>query len=458
MPPITGLVLSSVKENELVEVPLTSPLPTGQTNPLLAHWTYGLGRSVAFTSDAGRRWAKTWPDWESYAAFWSQVVRWSMRPVDRGNLTLSVRRDEGRIKVVVDALDKDNQFLNFLQIQGNVVDPDLKRSTVELSQTAPGKYEATIEDAEASGNYFVNLGYRGPDGVQGVISSGVSVPYSDEYRELRSNPATLETLASLTDGEVVTWKCRPDGRSTRNERWTRSTTSAATRSWSTPRVYRRSGRACSGWRRCLFLGDVAVRRIAPDVDRMQPGGRRSVEEAPRPGGRARREYMEKLKSRKAEVGEQLDRSLRRHPVRGSAARPRLRRLDEPLLEGRGGRRRDPRRPGEARAGQASPPSGRRPSPRATPTASSRPSRRSGRSGRRRKERIIPDAMARENRALTPFAAPGAYHPITRVLPRRVRCADRSAERKPRSALRTLRIFATTEREPLQGVSHAPSNH
>lgn len=137
IPPINGLVLTSLKENELVEVPLTSPLPAGQVNPLLAHWTYGLGRSVAFTSDAGRRWAKTWPDWQSYAAFWSQVIRWSMRPVDRGNLTLTVRREEGRIKVVVDALDKENQFLNFLQIQGNVVSPDLKRSSVELVQVAP---------------------------------------------------------------------------------------------------------------------------------------------------------------------------------------------------------------------------------------------------------------------------------------------------------------------------------
>ena len=45
-----------------------------------------------------------------------------------------------------------------------------------------------------------------------MISTGVSVPYSDEYRELRSNPTTLETLASLTDGQVVTWKTTPDGR------------------------------------------------------------------------------------------------------------------------------------------------------------------------------------------------------------------------------------------------------
>ena len=199
-------MLTSPKENELVEIPIVSPLPTGQLNPVLAHWSYGLGRSVAFTSDAGRRWAKAWPDWQSYAAFWSQVIRWSMRPADRGNLTLNVRREQGRIKVVVDALDKKSEFLNFLQIQGNVVDPDLKASLDRVGPDRAGRYEATIENAEASGNYFVNLGYRGPDKVQGVISTGVSVPYSDEYRELRSNPTTLETLASLTDGQVVPWK------------------------------------------------------------------------------------------------------------------------------------------------------------------------------------------------------------------------------------------------------------
>src|SRR5262249_40040846 len=37
IPPITGLVLTSRKESPLVEIPLASPLPSGQFNPLLAH-------------------------------------------------------------------------------------------------------------------------------------------------------------------------------------------------------------------------------------------------------------------------------------------------------------------------------------------------------------------------------------------------------------------------------------
>jgi uncharacterized membrane protein len=332
LPGITGIVLTSLKENELVELPLTSPLPTGQRNPLLAHWTYGLGRSVAFTSDAGRRWTSAWKSWDSYAAFWSQVIRWALRPVDKGNLTMSLRREEGRIKVVVDALDKENEYLNFLQMNASVINPDLKPSSFEMRQTAPGHYEGTIDNAEARGNYFVSMRYRG-GGTDGIMTSGVSVPYSDEYRELKSNPSTLENIALLTDGKMLSWKRRRD----------ESIDYDAT--LSTGDVFRRDPKmipprsfqdlwpnllwlAC-----CLFLGDVAIRRVAPDVDRMKKAVRdgwqrlRGREVAPAP------EYMEKLKSRKAEVTDQLDRTRAatrfEPPPIPTITTP----VDEPLLTG-----------------------------------------------------------------------------------------------------------------------------
>ncbi len=308
LPGIGGLVLTSPKENELVEIPIVSPLPAGQVNPLLAHWTYGLGRAVAYTSDAGRRWAKAWPDWPSFAGFWSQVIRWSMRPADRGNLTLNVRRDEGGIKVVVDALDKSNQFLNFLQIQGKVVDPDLKSSSIELAQTAPGRYEAMIPNASASGNYFVNLGYRGPENIQGVISSGVSVPYSDEYRELRSNPTTLETLASVTDGQVARWKFLPDGRIDLARTIAGSDHFRRDPGLINPRSFAPLWPALLWLATCLFLGDVAVRRIALDVAAIRQAMANEWQKIRGQDVPAASDYMEKLKSRKAEVDEQLDRS------------------------------------------------------------------------------------------------------------------------------------------------------
>ncbi len=42
------------------------PLLTDKGDPLLAHWQYGLGRAVAFTSDARPKWAQDWMGWGRY--------------------------------------------------------------------------------------------------------------------------------------------------------------------------------------------------------------------------------------------------------------------------------------------------------------------------------------------------------------------------------------------------------
>ena len=103
---------------------------------------------------------------------------------------------------------------------------------------------------------------------------------------------------------------------------------------------------------CLFLLDVAVRRIAPDFGRM----RRAIANQWRQirGQEPVRvsEYMDKLRSRKAEVGEELDRSRSRGsavpglPPEGSFSSTVI---AEPLLSGqepaeRGKAPRDPASP------------------------------------------------------------------------------------------------------------------
>ena len=319
LPPISGIVLTSVKENELVEVPLRSPLPTGQMNPLLAHWTYGLGRSVAFTSDAGRRWTARWPEWEGYAAFWSQVVRWSLRPVDKGNLSLTLRREEGRIKVVVDALDKDNQFLNFLNIRGNVVNPDLKRAAIELAQAAPGRYEGVIEDAESRGNYFVNLGYTSPDGASGLVTSGVSVPYSDEYRDLQSNPAALRSIADVTNGQSFAWKTGRDGAI--DAKLTAESTDVFRRDPTAkpPSNFQDLWPSLLWLAAMLFLGDVAVRRVAPDLDRLKKKVADALEGVAGPGSRPAARLHGEAEGPQGR-GRRTARPLpRRRPLRGPPA-------------------------------------------------------------------------------------------------------------------------------------------
>src|SRR5207244_6518345 len=78
VPQLSGYDVTTAKPEAIVG--LVSDL--GQ--PLLAHWNYGLGRVVAFTSDAGPHWASHWLSWKDFADFWSQSVRWTMAsPINR---------------------------------------------------------------------------------------------------------------------------------------------------------------------------------------------------------------------------------------------------------------------------------------------------------------------------------------------------------------------------------------
>jgi uncharacterized membrane protein/Mg-chelatase subunit ChlD len=202
LPTIKGFVLTTVKENPLVEISIRSPKPADNANNvILASWTYGVGRAVAFTTDAGVKWADTWTGWENYDKFWSQLVRWSMRPSgDEGKFTVSTNFKDGKVQVVITALDKDDEFLNFLDMNAAVIGPDLKTFELDVDQTAPGRYVGEF-DASADGNYFINVTAPGDpnseDNRPTVLQAGVNVPYSAEYRDRESNLALITALARL---------------------------------------------------------------------------------------------------------------------------------------------------------------------------------------------------------------------------------------------------------------------
>ncbi|ADB16802.1 von Willebrand factor type A [Pirellula staleyi DSM 6068] len=205
LPPIKGYVLTTVKENPLVEVLARSPKPGAgpENSTLLASWTYGAGKTAVFTSDAGQRWANSWTEWENYDKFYSQMIRWAMRPVNEdGKFSVATDVKDGKVRVVVTALDKDDEFLNFLNMSGAGTGPEMENVQLSLKQEAPGRYVGEFP-ADKAGSYLLAIS---PGSGKVPILAGVNVPYSAEFRERESNRALLDNLAKLKpkDGEVGT--------------------------------------------------------------------------------------------------------------------------------------------------------------------------------------------------------------------------------------------------------------
>lgn len=202
VPPVSGYIVAADREG------LSVVSLRGQENdPLLAHWQYGLGKSVAFTSDTAVRWARAWPSWGKYRAFWEQHVRWAMRPGGNADMRVMTEDMGDRTRVIVEALDSEGDRLNFVRFAGRVVNPDRTADPLVLRQTGPGRYEGVFDSA-AAGAYVTNLRYNvpGENGApnrEGNIQAAVTRPYADEFRTLSDNAPLLKQVAERTGGRVI---------------------------------------------------------------------------------------------------------------------------------------------------------------------------------------------------------------------------------------------------------------
>ncbi len=269
IPQLGGYVVTTAKP--LAEVPLVRDTDEGQ-DPVLAHWQAGLGKTVAFTSGMWPRWGEAWTAWPRYGSTWAQLVRWASRQSEAAAFDVSTTVQGGKAKIRVDALDKNAEAINFMDVTGTLIAPGNQVEQLRLVQTGPGRYEGEY-DARDAGSYVVNLAYSMGQGAQahsGSIQTGLAVAYSPEYKELSANLALLEELRQRTGGQQVD-SARPESLFDRM---------GLARAESRTSVWEDLMRLML----VLFLLDVAVRRIAINPIEIARKGRRLIAEL----GRGRR--------------------------------------------------------------------------------------------------------------------------------------------------------------------------
>lgn len=185
---------------------VTRPKPTAEFilasesgDPLLVWWRYGLGMSVAFTSDAKNRWAGEWMTWPDFGTFWAQIIRHAMRKDDNRGVFVEVERDGNRTRVVMDAVDDNGRFIDEADTRLTVIDPRLKNEKIAMRQTAPGRYEASVETLRR-GAYHFDIATNRMDGTSQRSSRGIAVGYPDELRLLPRGDELLRQIASVSGG------------------------------------------------------------------------------------------------------------------------------------------------------------------------------------------------------------------------------------------------------------------
>jgi hypothetical protein len=240
--------------------------------------------------------------WDGYDKFFSQMVRWAMRPTgDTGNYTVATDVRDGKTEVVVTAMDAEDQFLNNQAMTAAAVSPDMKTVPIPIEQVAPGRYVGSFP-SEMAGSYLIVVN---PGAGVAPIRTGVNVGYSPEYRDNETNTALLNSLAKITAGKVE------------GDFVEAGLAALALAETIEQNPFRRdlppaiTNRSIWPWLvvlgSCLFWGDVFVRRVQLNFEWLAVAIGRARDyllgrqrEAPAP------ETMGRLRSRKREIGQQIE--------------------------------------------------------------------------------------------------------------------------------------------------------
>jgi uncharacterized membrane protein len=177
-------------------------LVSPRDDPLLAQWQYGLGRSVAWTSDSTGKWAKNWIGWPGFDRFFTQLVSWTFPGEETGGIEATFETLGGNTRLHVESVETDGSPRDFYRTMATVVGPDLEPHEVILDQVAPGVYEKDLGEID-SGAYAVRITQTRAGAPALGRTVGLVEPVAAEYRLLGVNLPFLAALRAATGGREV---------------------------------------------------------------------------------------------------------------------------------------------------------------------------------------------------------------------------------------------------------------
>jgi len=190
----------------------TTPKPQAQQvlisqhdDPVLAVWQYGLGRSVAWTSDALGLWTTRWLQWKQAAQWWANLVTWTL-PAQTSAMDINgqVVGDKGQLIVDLPPGTGENAG-SLQQAQAHIIAPDESQQTISLQQIAADRWEGSFPTTQV-GAYLIQVTWRaaGKNGENSLTAqTGLVVPYSPEYQTQGTDMRFLTLLAQAAKGSLL---------------------------------------------------------------------------------------------------------------------------------------------------------------------------------------------------------------------------------------------------------------
>lgn len=191
VPDMLGYIATTAKSSSTVL------LESHREDPVLTVWQYGLGHTVAWTSDGTGEWTGNFAGWDNYAALWRNIIEWTVSDSQLGEDSLSVEQKASSAVIRYETKD----YSADTDISAMITDEDGNQKEVKLEATAPGIYQAEVP-LDQMGVYSVNL--RNSKGGELVknINTATAMQYSQEYRYADVS-SSLDSFVNQVSGTYI---------------------------------------------------------------------------------------------------------------------------------------------------------------------------------------------------------------------------------------------------------------
>lgn len=183
VPQLNAYIATTAKQTATVIAEST------KEDPVIAEWMYGLGRTIAYTSDSTGAWSGDFARFDQWGNFWNTAV--SKLLPSYSEVPFDIRKSEDGSFSVSDP-SGESSFLDIVAVNEAGEEIDTLSEPV-----APGKSRVSF-DADP-GLIFLRISNE----QNSMYQAGISIPYSEEYKIQPPNKALLQDIASRTGGQVI---------------------------------------------------------------------------------------------------------------------------------------------------------------------------------------------------------------------------------------------------------------
>ncbi|WIV11505.1 VWA domain-containing protein [Proteiniborus sp. MB09-C3] len=193
IPSLDGYIGASSKDRA------TTILTSDVGDPILAEWQYGLGRTVAWTSDLNGGWSSDYLNTQQGTDFINNMIEWTFPRASSEKIAFESISNGDEEEIIVTDIGDFNEGVS---TKATIITPNLESFDLELSPSKPGEYRGAFPVSD-KGVYIVKINQYKDDEIVNTSNYAVTSNYSKEY-DITATSNRLELLKNKSGGKFIT--------------------------------------------------------------------------------------------------------------------------------------------------------------------------------------------------------------------------------------------------------------